>query len=76
MGRPFAELIKDYEANPGQWEVVKTETKPSTNRLNPGGSSMQELLRSKVTGEEMVRHTLLKPDGSFFALPHLRPSWK
>jgi hypothetical protein len=76
MSRPLRELITDYEADPGQWEVVRTETVPSTNRRNPGGSSVQELLRHKATGEEMVRHSILKPDGTPFAAPHFRPDWK
>jgi hypothetical protein len=76
MGRPFPELLKDYQADPGQWEVVRTESAPSTNRRNRGGLSVQELLRHKATGEEIVRHTLLKPDGTVFAAPHFRPDWK
>jgi hypothetical protein len=76
MSRPLPELIKDYEANPSQWEIVKTETVPSTARRNRGGFSKLELLRHKGTGEEMVRHTLLKPDGSVYAAPHFRPAWK
>ena len=30
----------------------------------------------QVTGEEMVRHTLRKADGSIFAPAHFRPNWK
>jgi hypothetical protein len=66
MSRPFRDLIRDYIANPIQWEVVKTETLPSTARRNRGGFSVQELLLHKSTGEEMVRHTLLKSDGTIF----------
>jgi hypothetical protein len=76
MSRSFKELMEDYEADPSGWEIIKTETVPSTNRRNPGGSSVQELLRNKTTGEEMVRHTVLKPDGKIFSAPHLRPSWR
>jgi hypothetical protein len=76
MSRPFPDLVKDYQTDPTQWEVVQTETVPSTNKRNRGGSSVQELLRHKTTGEELVRHTLLKPDGTLFAAPHFRPSWK
>jgi hypothetical protein len=43
---------------------------------NKGGTSLQELLRNEETGEEIVRHTLLKPDGSIFEAPHFRPFWK
>ena len=76
MSRPLAELIRDYEANPANWEVVQIETVPSSNRRNRGGSSMQELLRHRSTGEEMVRHSVLKRDGALFAAPHFRPYWK
>ena len=76
MSRPLAELIQDYENDPGQWEIIRTEIVPSTNARNRGGSSIQELLRHKTTGEQMVRHTLLRPDGSVFSPPHFRPNWK
>lgn len=76
MSRPFREMIKDYEADPTQWEIIKTETVPSTGRRNRGGLSKQELLRHKVTGEELVRHSLLKPDGSEYAAGHFRRDWK
>jgi hypothetical protein len=76
VARPFRELLDDYNADPSQWEVVKTESVPSTNLRNRGGTSLQELLRQRGTGEELVRHTLLRPDGTVFAAPHFRPSWK
>jgi hypothetical protein len=53
---------------------MKTVTEGSTNLRNKGGSSVQELLRHKTTEEEMVRHTVLKPDGSIFRAPHFRPN--
>ena len=74
--RPLRELIKDHEADPTQWQVVKKEVVPSTTRRNRGGSGVQELLRHKDTGEEMVRHTLLKPDGTIYADSHFRRDWK
>ncbi|HEV3257444.1 MAG TPA: hypothetical protein VG013_11225 [Gemmataceae bacterium] len=76
MTRPLRELIKDHEADPTPWHVVRTEVVPSTVRRNRGGSSVQELLRHNVTGEEMVRHTLLKPDGTVFEDAHFRRAWK
>lgn len=76
MSRPLRELIADYEADPTQWVVVRTQSDPSTNIRNKGGTSVQELLRHRHTGEEMVRHTLLQPDGSPFGAPHFRPQWK
>ena len=76
MPRSLRELLDDYAADPARWEVVKTEIVPSSNMRNRGGTSVQELFRNKLTGEEMVRHTLLRPDGSVFAPPHFRPSWK
>ena len=76
MSRPLADLIKDFEADPTQWEIVKIEVAPSTSWRNRGGSSVQELLRHKVTCEEVVRHTLLRPDGSVFADSHFRRDWK
>ena len=76
MARSFPELLDDYNADPSNWEVVHTEAVPSTNRRNRGGTSVRELLRHRVTGEELVRHTLRKPDGSVFAAPHFRPRWK
>jgi hypothetical protein len=76
MSRSLPELIKDYEADPTQWEVIRTEAVPSTNRRNQGGTSIQELLRHRVTGEEMVRHTLLKPDGRAFRPTHFRLGWR
>jgi hypothetical protein len=76
MSRPFKELIDDFSTDPSQWEVIKTDKVPSTNRRNISGWSVQELLRHKKTGEEIVRHTLVKPDGSLFAAPHFRPNWK
>lgn len=74
--RPFRELIVDYAANPARWKVIKTESKPSTNARNHGGTSVQEVLENTDTGETMVRHTLLKADGSSFQSPHFRPYWK
>jgi len=76
MSRPLAELIRDYEKDPTQWEVIRTEVVSSTNMRNRGGSSVQELLRHGATGEEMVRHSLQRPDGSAFQQPHFRPHWK
>jgi len=76
MSRPLAELIQDYENDPSLWEIIRTEVVPSTNTRNRGGSSIQELFRHKTTGEQMVRHTLLRPDGSAFNPPHFRPNWK
>jgi len=73
--RPFGDLIRDAETNPADWEVTNSETTPSTNMRNRGGTSFQELLRNKNTGEEMVRHTLFGPDGSIFEPPHFRPFW-
>lgn len=74
--RPFGELIKDAAANPSKWEVVKKEVLASTNMRNKVGTSVQELLRNTETGEEIVRHTLLKPDGTVFEPSHFRPFWK
>jgi hypothetical protein len=37
---------------------------------------VQELLRNTDTGEEIVRRTLLNPDGTLFEAPHFRPFWK
>jgi hypothetical protein len=76
MARPFRELVEDFASDPTQWEVVDTQTTSSTNVRNRGGTSIQEMLRHKKTGEELVRHTLLKPDGTGFSPPHLRPCWK
>jgi hypothetical protein len=76
MSRPIEELIEDYQADPSKWEVVRTETTASTNRRNRGGTSVQELLRHKDTGEEMVRHTLRRPGGQLFGRPHFRLGWK
>jgi hypothetical protein len=64
QGRPSRELLDDIHNDPTQWEVVKSQSVPSTNRRNPGGTSFQELLRRRDTGEEIVRHTLFRPDGS------------
>jgi hypothetical protein len=75
MSRPLEELIREYNADPTQWDVVRTETTPSTNRRNRGGVSVQELLRHKVSGEEMARHTLLRPSGRPYGKPHFRFSW-
>jgi hypothetical protein len=76
MSRSLTDLIKDYESNPAQWEIIRTEAVPSTNRRNRGGLSIQELLRHRTTGEQMVRHTLRRADGTIFAAPHFRPDWK
>jgi hypothetical protein len=73
MSRSFAELIKDYEADPAGWEVIQTDVVPSTNVRNQGGTSVQELLRHKTTGEEMVRHSLYRSDGRPFQPAHFRP---
>ena len=74
--RPFRELLDDILGDSSGWEVVKSESVPSSNRKNPGGTSLQELLRHRDTGEEIVRHTLFRPDGSLFDPPHYRPAWK
>jgi len=74
--RPFGELYRDAQANPSKWKVARTEEIPSTNIRNKGGTSRQELIRNEETGEEITRHTLLKPDGSIFEPPHFRPNWK
>lgn len=73
---PFRELIQDYRAHPSKWKVIKTETVPSTNIRNTGGWSVQEVLEHIDTGEQLVRHTLLKTDGTLFQPPHFRPFWK
>jgi hypothetical protein len=69
-------LIDDYNNDPSQWEVVRTEVGASTNRGNQGGSSVQELLRHKMTGEEMVRHAIFRANGKVFRPPHFREAWK
>jgi hypothetical protein len=74
--RPFRELLDDVLSDPSRWEVVNSESVPSSNRRNAGGTSLQELLRHRDTGEEVVRHTLFRPDGSLFDPPHYRPAWK
>ncbi|MCH7725751.1 MAG: hypothetical protein IH991_04615, partial [Planctomycetes bacterium] len=74
--RPFRELIRDAIDNPSSWRVVRTERVPSTNLRNRGGTSQQELLRNVETGEEITRHTLFRPDGTIFELPHFRPFWR
>jgi hypothetical protein len=74
--RPFFELIQNFFAEPSKWQLVKSESVASTNVRNSGGTSTQELFRHADTGEELVRHTLLKADGSLFQPPHFRPSWK
>jgi hypothetical protein len=74
--RSLGELIKDAGANPSKWQVVKKEVVASTNMRNKGGTSVQELLRNTETAEEIVRHTLLKPDGKVFEPSHFRPFWK
>jgi len=76
MSRPLEELTRDYDADSTQWEVIRTAVLPSTNRRNRGGSSVQESLRHRITGEEMVRHTLLRPDGRVFRPAHFRLAWK
>ncbi len=76
MPRSFRELLDDYDADPARWEVVRTETVASTSVRNRGGTSAQELLRNKITGEELVRHTLRKSDGGLFGAPHFRRLWK
>ncbi len=76
ISRPIGELITDITTNPSVWQVVKKEIIASTNVRNVGGTSVQELLRNTETGEEIVRHTLLKANGSLFEIPHYRPSWK
>jgi hypothetical protein len=74
--RPFRELLDDIQNDPSRWEFVRSESIPSSNRRNTGGTSLQELLRNRATGEEIVRHTLFRPDGSIFDPPHYRPIWK
>jgi hypothetical protein len=76
MVRTFRELLEDFQNDPTQWEVIAVQTNSSTNLRNRGGSSVQELLRHKKTGEEIIRHILLKPDGSEYAPAHFRPRWK
>ena len=76
MSRPFPELLADYDADPSPRDVVRREVEPSTNSRNRGGTSVQELLRNRYTGEEIVRHTVLRPNGSRFRNPHFREDWK
>jgi hypothetical protein len=76
MSRSFADLIRDYEADPARWEVVQVDMKPSTSVRNRGGTSVQAVLKNRDTGEVVVRHTLRRTDGSNFAPPHFRPSLK
>jgi hypothetical protein len=40
MARPIEELIQDFDADPSQWEIIKTDQVQSTNRRNRGGSSV------------------------------------
>jgi hypothetical protein len=74
--RTVGELIMDFKANPLNWQSVKTELLPSINRLNKGGTSLQELFHNTETKEELVRHTLFGPDGSIFEESHFRGYWK
>ncbi|MGH7134663.1 MAG: hypothetical protein ACREHD_02925 [Pirellulales bacterium] len=74
--RPFRELVGDYAAESARWNVIKTQSKPSTNARNKGGTSVQEVLENVDTGETMARHTLLWADGRIFQPPHFRPYWK
>lgn len=76
MDRPFPELLADYDADPTRWDVIHQVAVPSTNAHNRGGTSVQEILRNRYTGEEMVRHSLLRPNGSPFRAPHFRRNWK
>lgn len=76
MSRRLQKLAEDFETNPGDWEMLRRETTPSTNCRNRGGTSIQELLRHRSTGEEIVRHTLLTPLGDLFDTPHYRFGWK
>jgi hypothetical protein len=46
------------------------------NIRNKGGYSIQEVLEHVETGEQMVRHTLPKADGTLFQPSHFRPQWK
>lgn len=76
MSRSIEELIENYKSDPTQWEFIRSESTPSTKRGNCGGASVQELFRHKVTGEEMVRHTLLRPNGKPLGRSHFRTDWK
>jgi hypothetical protein len=76
MNRPFKEVVKEFENDPASWELVQTDVQPSTNRRNPGGSSVQEVFRHRMTGEELVRHTVYNGKGMVFRPPHLRPYYK
>jgi hypothetical protein len=71
----IGQKIKEFGSNPSKWEVVKTETVPSTRLGNAGGTSMQELLRNSDTGEELVRHTLFRANGSEIGSAHFRNYW-
>jgi hypothetical protein len=70
--RPFVDRLKDATANPSRWKVVRSISEASTNLRNKGGRSLQEILRNEETGETIIRHTLLKPDGTIFEPAHFR----
>jgi hypothetical protein len=76
MTRPLPELVEDYRANPEDWELIRRGVVPSTRRRNRGGTSVQELFRHRTTGESVVRHTLVRPNGRLFGAPHFRDAWK
>lgn len=76
MDRPLQDTVKDFEDNPTEWELIRTESVPSTRRRNRGGTSVQEQFRHRATGEEIVRHTLLRPSGMTFGRTHFRRDWK
>ncbi len=70
--RPFVNRLSDATANPSRWKVVRSISEASTSIRNRGGRSLQEILRNSETGETIIRHTLLKPDGSIFDPAHFR----
>jgi hypothetical protein len=76
FSRTINEIIKDAINNSSKWRVIRSEKIPSNNMRNKGGTSLQELLQNNETGEEIVRHTIFKPDGTIFEKPHFRPFWK
>ncbi|MFT3788421.1 MAG: hypothetical protein QM770_20000 [Tepidisphaeraceae bacterium] len=75
-GRPVGARIKEFAICPGRWKLVRAKSEASTNIRNKDGTNYQELFRNEETGEELVRQTIFKADGSVFAPAHFRDEWK
>jgi hypothetical protein len=76
VGRSFQEKFEDQLANPESWEVISVHTEKAGRKgARRHGLSTQTVYRHRVTGEFLVRHTVIDDHGRIVD-DHFRPHYR